>query len=143
MYCYRDRHSEWQDTPALRRVNDLNAKHVINWASNPAQRIGPLHSQKISDDSPVHVDDRDVNEAHEDDASYLSVSSTDISESAHRSVRLCTIVLHPPRGGAKEPANRISLLTKFFSPQNRLFPLDVIHHQTQAEDDPLQGVHVD
>ena len=143
MYCYRDRHSEWQDTPALRRVNDLNAKHVINWASNPAQRIGPLHSQKISDDSPVHVNDRDVNEAHEDDTSYLSVSSTDISESAHRSVRLCTIVPHPPRVGAKDPANRISLLTKFFSPQNRLFPLDVIHHQTQAEDDPLQGVHVD
>jgi len=118
MYCYRDRHSEWQDTPALRRVNDLNTKYVINWASNPAQRIGPLHAQKISDHSPVHMDDRDMNEAHEDNASYLSVSFTDILESAHRSVRLCTIVPHPPRGGAKEPANRISLPTKFFSPQN-------------------------
>lgn len=89
------------------------------------------------------VDDRDVDEAHEDDASYLSVSSTDISESANRSVPLCTIVPHPPRGRAKKPANRISLLTKFFSPKNRLLPLDVIHHQPQAEDDPMQGVHFD
>jgi len=44
VYCYRDRGSEWQETPALRRVDYLNQNDIRNWAHDPAQRIGQMHS---------------------------------------------------------------------------------------------------
>jgi len=44
MYCYRDRGSERQDTPVLRRVDCLNQNDTRNWARDPAQRVGHIHS---------------------------------------------------------------------------------------------------
>jgi len=52
VYCYRDRGSERQDTPALRRVDYLNQNDVRNWAHDPAQRIGQMHSRELFDDRP-------------------------------------------------------------------------------------------
>ena len=46
VYCYHDRGSERQDTPALRRVGYLNQNDVRNWAHDPAQRIGQMHSRE-------------------------------------------------------------------------------------------------
>jgi len=46
VYCYHDRGLERQDTPALRRVGYLNQNDVRNWAHDPPQRIGQMHSRE-------------------------------------------------------------------------------------------------
>jgi len=43
LYCYRDRGSGRQDSPALRRVDYLNPKDVRNWPRDQAQRIGQMY----------------------------------------------------------------------------------------------------
>jgi len=50
VYCSRHWGSERQDTPAVRRVDSLNQNDVRNWAHNPAQRIGQMHSRELFDD---------------------------------------------------------------------------------------------
>ena len=46
VYCYGDRGSERQDTPAPRRVDYLNQNDIRNWGHDPAQRIGQIHSRE-------------------------------------------------------------------------------------------------
>jgi len=53
VYCYRDRGSERQDTPVLKRVDYLNQNDVGNWAHHRAQRIGQMHSRELFDDRPA------------------------------------------------------------------------------------------
>jgi len=50
VYCYRDRGSERQDTPPLRRVHYLHQNDVRNWADDAAQGIGQMHSGELFDD---------------------------------------------------------------------------------------------
>jgi len=47
---------------------------------------------------------------------------------------------HPPVGHAKWPANRIALLAKSLSEQNRQPPLNVLHRPAPGEDDPTHGI---
>ena len=117
VYCYRDRSDKQEDTPALRRHNYLNQKDVRNWARDPAQRTGQMHYRGILDDRPIDGDGRDVDEAHEDHASYLSESSSEIPDSTHGSEVLFTILPRPAIGHAL-PASRIPLLAKSLSQQN-------------------------
>jgi len=115
VYCYRDWGSEWQDTPALRRVDYLNQNDIRNWAHDPAQPIGQMRSQKLFDDKPADRKGSDTQDTREDDTSHLSESSSGLSDSAHGSEILFTIVSRPPVGHAKWPANRIPLLAKSLS----------------------------
>jgi len=85
VYCYRDRGSERQDTPALRRVDYLNQNDVRNWAHHPAQRIGQMHSRELFDDRPADREGSDTLDGREDDTSHLSESSSGLSDSAHGS----------------------------------------------------------
>jgi len=143
VYCYRDRGSERQDTPALRRVDYLNQNDVRNWAHDPAQRIGQMHSRELFDDRPADREGSDTVDAREDDTSHLSESSSGLSDSAHGSEILFTILPRPPVGHAKWPANRIPLLAKSLSEQNRQLPLNVLHRPAQGEDDPMHGIQFD
>jgi len=56
---------------------------------------------------------------------------------------LFTILPRPPVGHAQWPANRIPLLAKSLSEQNRQLPLDVRHRPAQGEDDPMHGILFD
>jgi len=143
VYCYRDPASERQDTLELTRVDYLNQNDVRNWACNPAQRIGQMHSRELFDNRPPDREGSDTDDACEDDTSHLSESSLGLSDSAHRCEILFTILQRPPVGDAKWPANRISLLAKSLTQQNRKLPLNVLHHPAQGEDDPMHGIQVD
>ena len=79
----------------------------------------------------------------QDDTSYLSESSSGLSDSPHGSEILFTILPRPPVGHAKWPANRIPLLAKSLSQQNRQLPLNVLHRPAQGEDDPMHGIQFD
>jgi len=61
----------------------------------------------------------------------------------HGSEILFTILPRPPVGHAKWPANRISLLAKSLSEQNRQLPLNVLHHPAEGEDDRMHGSRFD
>jgi len=140
VYCYRDRGSDRQDTPALRRVDYLNENAGRNWAHDQAQRIGEMHSPELFDDTPADLEGSDTDDARENDNSHLSESSSGLSDSAHGSELLFTILPRPPVGHAKWPANRIPLLAKSLSEQNRQLPLNVLHCPAQGEDDPMHGI---
>jgi len=140
MFCDRDRGSERQDTPVLRRVDYLNQNNVQNWAHDPAQRIGQMHSTELFDESPADRECTDPDDAREDDTSHLSESSSGLSDSAHGSEILFTILSRPPVGPDKWPANRIPLLAKSLSEQNRQLPLNVLHRPAQGEDDPMHSI---
>ena len=143
VYCYRDRGSERQDTPGLRRVHYLNQNDVRNSAHDPAQRIGQMHSRELFDDRPADREGSDTDDARADDTSHLSESSSGLSDSAHGGEILFTILPRPPVGHAKWPANRIRLLAKSLSEQNRRLPLNVLHRLAQAENDPMHGIQFD
>jgi len=143
VYCYRDGGSELQDTPALRRVDYLNQNDVRNWAHDPAQHIGQMHSRELFDDRPADREGSDTDDACEDDTSHLSESSSGLSDSAHRSEILFTILSRPPVGHSKWPANRIPRLAKSLSEQNRQLPLNVLHRSSQGEDDPMHRIQFD
>ena len=49
----------------------------------------------------------------------------------------------PPVGHAKWEANRISLLAKSWSEQNRQQPLNVLYRPAQGEDDPIDRIQFD
>jgi len=143
VYCYRDRGSEPQDTPALRRVDYLNQTDVRNWAHHPAQCIGQMHSRELFDNTRADREGSDTDDAREEDTSRLSESSSGLSDSAYGSVILFTILPRSPVGHAKWPANRIPLLAKSLSEQNRQLPLNVLHRPAQGEDDPMHGIQFD
>ena len=85
VYCYRDRGSERQDTPALRSVDYLNQNDVRNWAHDPAQRIGKMHSPELFEVRPADREGSDTDDVREDDTSPLSESSSGLSDFAHGS----------------------------------------------------------
>jgi len=143
VYCYRDRGSERQDTRALRRVDYLNDNDVRNWAHDPAQRIGQMHSPELFDNRPADREGSDADDGHEDDTSHLSKSSSGLSDSAHGSEILFPILPRPRVGHAKWPANRIPLLAKSLCEPNRQLPLNVLHRPAQGEDDPMYGKQFD
>ena len=101
VYYYRDRGSEWEDTPALRRVDYLNQNDVRNWAHDPAQRIGQMHYRELVDHRPADWEGSDMDDAREDDTSHLSAESSGLSESADGREILFTILPGPPVGHAK------------------------------------------
>ena len=143
VYCYLDRGSEWQDTPALRRVDYLNQNDVRNWAHDLAKPIGQMHGPELLHDRPADRDGRDTDHTREDDTSHLSESSSGLSDSAHGSEILFTILPRPPVGHGKWPANRIPLLAKLLSDQNWQLPLNVLYRPAQGEDDPMHGIQFD
>jgi len=79
----------------------------------------------------------------EADTSQLSQSSSGLSDSAHGSEILFTILARPPVEHAKWPGNRIPLLAKSLSEQNGQLPLKVLHRPAQGEDDPIHGIQFD
>jgi len=143
VYCYRDRGSERQDTPALRRVDYLNQNDVRNWADDSAQRIGQMHSRELFDNRPADREGSDSDNACEDETSHLSEASSGLSDSGHGSEILFPILPRPPVGDAKCPANRIPLLAKSLSEANRQLPLNVLDGPAQGEDDPMHGIQFD
>ena len=102
-----------------------------------------MQSRELFDDRPVDSEGSDTDDAPEDDTSHLSESSSGLSDSAHGSEILFPVLPHLPGGHAKWPANRISLLAKMLSRQNRQQPLNVLHHPAQGEDDPMDGIQFD
>jgi len=102
-----------------------------------------MNSRRRLDDRPVDGDGRDVDEADEDDASYISESSSDIPDSADASELLLKVLPDPPVGDIKWLANWISLLARSLSQQNLQRPLDFRHRPAQGEDDPMHGIHFD
>jgi len=124
-------------------VGYVNQNDVRNWAHDPAQCIGQMHSRELLDDRPADREGSDTDDASEDDTSYLSVSSSGLSDSAHGSEILFTILPCPPVGHAKWPANRISLLAQSWNEQNRQLPLKVLHRPAHGKDHPMQGLQFD
>jgi len=55
-----------------------------------------MHSRGLFDDRPAEREGSDTNDAREDDTSHLSESSSGLSDSAHGSVILFTILPRPP-----------------------------------------------
>jgi len=143
VYCYRDRGSERQETRALRRVDYLNQNDIRNWAHAPARPIGQMHLRELFDDRPADRESSDTDDAREDDTSHLSESSSGLSDSAHGSEILFTILPRPLVGHAKWPANRILLLAKWLSKQNRPLPGNILHRPAQGEDEPMHGILFD
>jgi len=143
VYCYSDRGSRRRDTPALRRVDYLNQNEVRNWACDPEQRIGQRHSRQKFDDSPADRACSDRDHEREDASSHLSESSSGLSDSAHGSEILFTILARPPVGHANWPANRIHLLATSLSKQNRRLPLKVPYRPAPGEDDPMHAIQFD
>ena len=101
VYCYRDRNDQHAETPPLNRVNYLDQTALRNWARDPAQRIGQMHFRAISDDRPIHGEDNDGNQAHEDDTSNFSETSTDMSDSPARGEIPFTMSPNPAVGIAR------------------------------------------
>ena len=99
-----------------------------------------MDSQELFDARPADREGSDTDDAREDDTSHLSESSSGLSDSAHGSEILFTILPRPPVGHTKWPANCIPLLAKSLSEPNRQLPLNVLHHPAQGEDDPMYGI---
>jgi len=102
-----------------------------------------MHSQELFDDKPADREGSDMDDAHEDDTSHLSESSSSLSDSVHGTEILFKILPSTRVGHAKWPANRISLLAKLLSEQNRHLLLNVLHRPAQGEDDPMHGIQFD
>jgi len=102
-----------------------------------------MNSPELFDDTPADLEGSDTDDAREDDNSHLSESSSGLSDSAHGSELLFTILPRPPVGHSKWPANRIPLLAKSWSQQNRQLPLNVLHRPAQGEHDPMHGIQFD
>jgi len=102
-----------------------------------------MHSGELFDDRPADREGSDTDDPHEDDTFHLSESSLGLSDSAHASEILFTILPRPPVGHPKWPANRIPLLAKSVSEYNRQLPLNVLHRLPQGEDDPMHGIQFD
>jgi len=66
--------------------------------------------------------------------------SSSLSDSAHGSEILFTILPRPPVGHAKSPANCIPLLPKSLSEQNGQLPLNVPPRPAQGKDNPMHGL---
>ena len=77
-----------------------------------------MHARELFDDRAADREGSDTDDAREDDTSHLSESSSGLSDSAHGSETLFTILPRPPVGHAKWPANCIPLLAKSLSEQN-------------------------
>jgi len=143
VYGYHDRCSERQDTPALRRVDYLNQYDVRNWATGPVQHIGQMHRRELLDDRPADREGCATDVTRENDPSHFSESSSGLSDSVHGSEILFTILSRALVGHPKWAANRIPLLAKSLSEQNRQLPLNVLHRPAQGEDDPMHGIQFD
>jgi len=102
-----------------------------------------MYSHKIFGDTPADLETSDAENTYEDDTSHLSKASLRLSDSAHGSERLFTILPGPSIEYAKWPANRIPLLATSLSEQNRHLPLGVLHHPAQGEDDLMHGIQFD
>jgi len=102
-----------------------------------------MHSGELFDDRPADRERSDTDDACEDDTSHLSESSSGLSDSAHGSEILFTLLPRPPVGQAKWPANCIPLLAKSLSKQNRHLPLNVLPCPAQGEDHPMHGIQFD
>jgi len=99
-----------------------------------------MHCGELFDDRPADWEGSDTDDAHKDDTSDLSESSLGLLDLAHRSEIHFTILPRPPVGHAKWPANRIPLLAKLLSEENRQLPFNVLHRPAQGEDDPMHGM---
>jgi len=102
-----------------------------------------MDSRELFDDRPADQEGSDTDDAREHDTSHLSESSSGLSDSAHGSENLFTILPRPSVGHAKWPAYRIPLLAKSLSQQNRQLPLNVLHRPAQGKDDPMHGIQFD
>ena len=142
VYCYRNWIDKNAETPPLNRVNYLDQTPFQNWARDPAQHIGQMHSRAISDDRSVHSADNDTNQWHEDedDASNYSVTSTDMSDSPTRAEIPFTILPSPAVGVARWLANRIPLLAKSLSQQNQQPPWNILHQSAKGGYGPMECV---
>jgi len=102
-----------------------------------------MHSRELVDDRPADREGSDTDDVREDDTCHLSESFSHLSDSAHGSEILFTILARPPVGHAKWPVNRIPCLAKSLSEQNRQLPLNVLHRPAQGEDDRMHGIQFD
>jgi len=102
-----------------------------------------MNSRELFDYRPADQETIDMDNAREHDTSHLSESSLGLSDSAHGSEILFTILPRLPVGHAKWPANCIPLLAKSLSEQNRQLPLNVLYRPAQGEDDPMHGIQLD
>ena len=142
VYCYRGRNDKRAETPPLHRINYLDQTDLRNWALDPSQHIGQMHSRAISDNGPVGEGNNDADGAHEDNTTIFSETSSDMSDFMNRSEVPFTIfkLPSPTVGVAKCPANRIPLLAKSLSQQNRQPPLNLLHPSAQGEYGPMHRV---
>jgi len=74
-----------------------------------------MDSRELFDDRAADREGSDTDDAREDDNSHLSKLSSGLSDSAHGSGILFTILPPPSVGHNKWPENRIPLLAKLFS----------------------------
>ena len=74
----------------LKRVDYLIQNDVRNWACDPVQCIGLMHSQEILDDTPADRKGSDADDTHEHYTSHLSEPSLGLSDTAHGSEILFT-----------------------------------------------------
>jgi len=102
-----------------------------------------MHSRELFEDRPADREGSHTDDALEDDTSHASASSSGLSDSAHGSEILFTILPRLPAGHAKWPANCIPLLAKLLTEQNRQLPFNILHRPAQGEDDPLHGLPFD
>jgi len=73
-----------------------------------------MHSQELFDDRAANREGSDTDDAREDDNSHSSESSSGLSDSAHGSGILFTILPPLSVGQNKWPENRIPLLATLF-----------------------------
>jgi len=77
-----------------------------------------MHFREIFVNRPADREGSYAYDALDDETSYLTEASSGLSDSAHRSEILFTILPRPPIGHAKWPANHIPRLAKSLSEQN-------------------------
>ena len=101
-----------------------------------------MHSGTISHNEPVGEENNHGDGAYEDDTYNFSETSSDMSDSMHsREVPFNIFKLPSPTVEVtKCPANRIPLLAKSLSQQNRQPPLNLLYPSAQGEYDPMDGV---
>jgi len=99
-----------------------------------------MHSQELFDDSPADRGCSDTDDNREDHSSHLSALSVGLSDSAHGSEILFTILPRPPVAHAKWPGNHIPLHANSLSEQNRQLLLNLLHPPGQGEDAPMHRI---
>ena len=142
VYCYHGWNDKGAETPPLHRINYVDQIALRNWALNPGQHIGQMHSRVISDNGPVGEENNDADGVHEDDTSNFSQTFSNILDSIDRS-EVPFIIFKLPSVTVrvtKCPANRIPLLAKSLSQQNRQPPLNLLHPSAQGEYGPMDPV---